>query len=542
MKHKGGKSLELAARKLGRPDKDDSDGKSRLRLLSDEVVRVVASFLPAVETPGVRPPAIQCIMCGICDGQALGQVQVLKLRTCGCRVAVTYCGTCQPHRLRRIALLRPTCEASCQMPQSYVPSTTLLRLQRRAAGSTLSRRDRDMAALSFVKMRLLEAGREVSAAGWLNVLGTGEPRPAPRMSAWLRRFGHVEAAIQWIQAGGGKFAQWLQRASLTQRRTRRVPEDYTSVQNAVDAANGGDRVLLAPGTYSEAVVVIKDLILEAPRRATIQSVSILPPGGDIFPTVLLVNLDLDCPALDTPACKVMDDEVPAAPPPPRERRQRLVMIGCAVRSTSVSGVVAEDFAQVRLIRCVFHDCGESGVFVRGGVQCALDDCRFIRNKASGLSAHNRAEVTAGGCDFRDNKENGVHASNASVTLRHCTARGNERRATFVQHGGRVDVDKTCSMTESGFGVRGGKGAAATPRIEPGPETYYTGARFVAREATAAVSSPPVAVPPPPEFDPCEVGGGSRYPVAPPDETSMVATEEEPEPEPGDPELLSLAFF
>ena len=57
------------------------------------------------------------------------------------------------------------------MPSSYVPSTTLLRFVRRAAGSTLSRRDRDMAALAFVKLRLLEAGREVSAERWRNVLG-----------------------------------------------------------------------------------------------------------------------------------------------------------------------------------------------------------------------------------------------------------------------------------------------------------------------------------------------------------------------------------
>ena len=108
------------------------------------------------------------------------------------------------------------------MPPSYVPSTTLLRFVRRGAGSTLSRRDRDMAALAFVKLRLLEAGREVSAERWRNVLGD-DFRPAPRVSAWLRRFGHTEVAIRWIQPGGAKFAQWFQRASLTQRRTRRVP-------------------------------------------------------------------------------------------------------------------------------------------------------------------------------------------------------------------------------------------------------------------------------------------------------------------------------
>jgi hypothetical protein len=162
------------------------------------------------------------------------------------------------------------------------------------------------------------------------------------------------------------------------------------------------------------------------------------------------------------------------------------MVGCHVRSASVSGVVAEDdWAQLRLVRCLLHDCGESGVFVRGA-KCALDDCRFLRNKASGLSAHGRAEASARGCHFLDNKENGVHASNATVTLRHCVANGNERRSTFVQHGGRVDVDKTCSLAASvgAYCIRSGKGANRTPRTE-------------AQARAAAAILPPAAMAPPP---------------------------------------------
>ena len=464
-----GKTLEPLARKLRKASEGDAaaDAKSRLRLLSDEVVRVVASYLPAVETPGVRPPAAMCFRCGGAEGQ------VRRLRTCGCARARTYCDGC--HQLKQMlhnSHLEP-CEASCQMPSSYVPSTTLLRFVRRAAGSSLSRRDRDMAALAFVKLRLLEAGREVSAERWRNVLGD-DFRPAPRTSAWLRRFGHTEAAIRWIQPGGAKFAQWFQRASLTQRRTRRVPEDYATVQMAVWAANAGDRVLVAPGTYNEAVEVTKDVIIEpSSGRATIQSVEVSYGVRD-EPTVFLVNLDLYCPAFirDRPACKVDG--------------ARLVMVGCHVRSASVSGVVAEDdWAQLRLIRCLLHDCGESGVFVRGA-KCALDDCRFLRNKASGLSAHGRAEASAKGCHFLDNKENGVHASNATVTLRHCCANGNERRSTFCQHGGRVDVDRTCSLAASvgAYCIRSGKGANRTPRTE-------------AQARAAAAILPPAAMAPPP---------------------------------------------
>jgi len=343
-----------------------------------------------------------------------------------------------------------------------------------------------MAALAFVKLRLLEAGREVAAERWRNVLGD-DFRPAPRISTWLRRFGHTATAIQMIQPGGVKFAQWFQRASLTQRRTRRVPEDYATVQKAVWAANAGDRVVVAPGTYNEEVKVAKDVIIEpSSGRATIQSVEVSYGVRD-EPTVFLVNLDLYCPAFirDRPACKVDG--------------ARLVMVGCHVRSASVSGVVAEDdWAQLRLVRCLLHDCGESGVFVRGA-KCALDDCRFLRNKASGLSAHGRAEASAKGCHFLDNKENGVHASNATVTLRYCSANGNERRSTFCQHGGRVDVDKTCSLAASvgAYCIRSGKGANRTPRTE-------------AQARAAAAILPPAATAPPP---PADAGASSPAPAA-----------------------------
>ena len=359
------------------------------------------------------------------------------------------------------------------MPSSYVPSTTLLRFVRRAAGSiAIAARPRHGRAR--VREAAPAGGRAGGVGGEMaHVLGD-DFRPAPRMSAWLRRFGHTEAAIRWIQPGGAKFAQWFQRASLTQRRTRRVPEDYATVQMAVWAANAGDRVLVAPGTYNEAVEVTKDVIIEpSSGRATIQSVEVSYGVRD-EPTVFLVNLDVYCPAFirDRPACKVDG--------------ARLVMVDCHVRSASVSGVVAEDdWAQLRLIPVPPPRLRRVGR-LRARREVRARRLSLPPNKASGLSAHGRAEASAKGCHFLDNKENGVHASNATVTLRHCVANGNERRSTFVQHGGRVDVDRTCSLAASvgAYCIRSGKGANRTPRTE-------------AQARAAAAILPPAAMAPPP---------------------------------------------
>ena len=59
-------------------------------------------------------------------------------------------------------------------------------------------------------------------------------------------------------------------------RTLRVPDDHPTVQSAVDAAEPGDLILLAPGTYSEAVTV------EVPR-VTIRGLdrnTVILDGGD----------------------------------------------------------------------------------------------------------------------------------------------------------------------------------------------------------------------------------------------------------------------
>lgn len=51
--------------------------------------------------------------------------------------------------------------------------------------------------------------------------------------------------------------------------TRRVPQDYPTIQKAINAANAGDTILVAAGTYNEYVQVNKSVILQGTNRQSI---------------------------------------------------------------------------------------------------------------------------------------------------------------------------------------------------------------------------------------------------------------------------------
>ena len=68
--------------------------------------------------------------------------------------------------------------------------------------------------------------------------------------------------------------------------TRAVPADYPSIQAAVDASSSGDLVLVSPGIYREAVVVIADGIT---IRGTDRNEVVLDGGGDLGTGIRVVD-------------------------------------------------------------------------------------------------------------------------------------------------------------------------------------------------------------------------------------------------------------
>lgn len=61
----------------------------------------------------------------------------------------------------------------------------------------------------------------------------------------------------------------IQPVCLWAQQDRRVPEDYTTIQNAIDAAVAGDTVAVNPGTYSENLTIDSDIILRGSETARV---------------------------------------------------------------------------------------------------------------------------------------------------------------------------------------------------------------------------------------------------------------------------------
>src|SRR5262245_40755805 len=99
------------------------------------------------------------------------------------------------------------------------------------------------------------------------------------MKAPVKRIGRVLAFLAAL-GGGNALAD-----------VRRVPEDYSRIQDAVNDAHPGDIILVGPGTYVEKVKITKSAIrLEAyPEQAAVLDGS----GLTAEPAILLQGTDPD---------------------------------------------------------------------------------------------------------------------------------------------------------------------------------------------------------------------------------------------------------
>lgn len=251
-------------------------------------------------------------------------------------------------------------------------------------------------------------------------------------------------------------------AEQTEREIVRVPEDYTTVQEAIDAVQPGGTVEIGEGEFGEGVTLWKDATLRG--RGQAETLLAPLPGGAIGLSILHVAR----------SCTLMDLTVASSGAQPIEFDSDLYVSNMAFvgsRGVYLSGylsvasggrLVAENSrfakiggtpiyssegAAVTLNHCVFED-DSGGLRVNGTTQVA--DCRFERTREVPIYAE-RGEFSIDRSTFYETAD-GIGIGDAQGVVRDCAFEAVTGTCLIVAATGEVFVSD-CTFTGGGYGVR-----------------------------------------------------------------------------------------
>jgi parallel beta-helix repeat protein len=185
-------------------------------------------------------------------------------------------------------------------------------------------------------------------------------------------------------------------------RVLHVPRDHTTLQAAVDAAQAGERVVLAAGVYNGNVTIVN-------KQVEIVGVA---QGGRV---VLEYKGNVNVVLVQGAAATITLSNLTI--------RHR----GGVANGSSYGAIIADGGSTVQVEGCDLSSEAGSGVYAQGeGTDLRLKDCTVHNCKNSGVLIALKAKATVEGCTSRDNGFSGIQVQRgASATLRGNTCTGNQ---------------------------------------------------------------------------------------------------------------------
>jgi len=212
--------------------------------------------------------------------------------------------------------------------------------------------------------------------------------------------------------------------------TLQVPKDFTTIQEAVDASNDGDTILVHAGTYAEAVLITDktDLVLKAAGKVIVD-----PPGSSDG-----ITLD-GCNTCTVEKLRVTD----------AVNGVRLVdgftcaILKCRIEQVSGLGVALENCNNCTVEKCVIDGAGTDGIGLGAGgtPPCQLGHIRKNKIFAPGddgidVSGSNsiiekNLVVDAGGNGYRSEHT----PASATTTFLKCKSVGSQHNGFDINGSG-----------------------------------------------------------------------------------------------------------
>jgi DNA-binding beta-propeller fold protein YncE len=191
-----------------------------------------------------------------------------------------------------------------------------------------------------------------------------------------------------------------------------VPADFTTIQAALDAAEPGDSVAIAPGTYSESILIgdgrtlvgsaSADCVIEGDGTGRIVTIS-----GSVRMEGLTIRNG------ETGIYLLADAS--------------LDISGCLIADNKEDGIGFDNAFNtvLQMNDCVITRNGD-GVDLES-TQAVIRHCRFERNRDDGLDLDGDAGALIYNCDFVDNPDDGMEirlATRTHAIIQHCRFTGN----------------------------------------------------------------------------------------------------------------------
>jgi parallel beta-helix repeat protein len=238
------------------------------------------------------------------------------------------------------------------------------------------------------------------------------------------------------------------------QRKRVVPNDYPTIQQAIDAAKPKDTVEIKEGTYTESVTFKEGIIL----KGTVRDKTILCCDANTGSVITVTDCNegtiTELTLLQTGA-----EELPEGKESPlpvlRLSSSSIKVIRCTIQNGGGSGITIGGKGNCEVSDCNINNNSGSGIYVLGeGAEPTLNKNRCSENKGNGIYFREGAGGTAEDNLCNKNSFNGISVMNkwTSPNLKNNQCSGNRASGIYFGEGARGGAENNICKENEWHGI------------------------------------------------------------------------------------------
>ncbi|MBT0770196.1 AAA family ATPase [Kineosporia sp. J2-2] len=218
------------------------------------------------------------------------------------------------------------------------------------------------------------------------------------------------------------------------------PDSYRTVSDAVAAAVPGDVISIQPGTYTESIVLDREVTLSASGASGVWIESRDAP---------VVTVTAESAALSGIGLRHSGKQSSAVDVP----TGRLRLDECTVEADGVAALFAHGAVEVQARGCDFSNPGGAGLLFVDGAQARIGECRIHRTSASAVVIRSGANPQFVDCTIEDVDGSGLLAAdNARGVIRSTRISRAGNPAVAIEGSSSPQISGTTIESASGVGL------------------------------------------------------------------------------------------